>query len=73
MNTNRILELAGLPVLAESTTTSANEADRREQFIARIESYFGDLQSMPYDKVSTADLRKMYNRLLEDRLVKPVK
>lgn len=69
----RTLELAGLPVLNEWVVTAAKNADHREQLIQRIESYFGDLQSLPYDKVSTADLTKMYERLLEDNMVKPLK
>jgi hypothetical protein len=48
-------------------------SDRRQRLIEKIESYFGTLESIPYSKVSTADLTKMYETLLDDKLVTKIK
>lgn len=60
--------------LCEAVLTRSNaELDLREKMIARIEGFFGDLQTLRYDQLSTEDLGKMYFSLLDSALIQPAK
>jgi hypothetical protein len=50
---------------------SPEEYKLREQMIDRIEGYFGDLQSLQWDKLSTEDLTKIYDTLVDQKQIKP--
>lgn len=44
-----------------------HKMDKREELIMNIESMTGVLYSVPYHKVSTKDLEKIYNALRRNR------
>lgn len=56
--------------LNESFTRT--ESMLRDKMIARIEGFFGDLQSLRYDQLETEDLAKIFFALVEKNLVKSV-
>ena len=68
---SRILELAGVRSLSEAKEASV--ASAREAMIARIEGYFGTLESVPYHKIDTVDLATIYQTLLDHKQIPKVK
>lgn len=47
--------------------------DDREKMIARIEGYFGTLESVPYHQINTEDLMTIYLTLVHHEQIKPFK
>lgn len=70
-NLHRVRAMAGLPSLPIiKEDKSPEEYATREKMISKIEGYFGDLQTVPYDKISSADLLKIYDKLIEKNQIK---
>lgn len=72
MKTSRLLELAGVQ-LVEAKEAEVSVASAREAMIARIEGYFGTLESVPHSKIDTVDLTTIYTTLLDHNQIKKVK
>lgn len=71
MNLSRLQEFsAAKPHERISEAKSKEEMDLREKMITGVESYFGTLETLEWNKLSTEDLRTMYNALLGDKLIK---
>jgi hypothetical protein len=67
--------LAGLPLVEERGSNQKarrveDELRAREKMIDRIEGYFGALESIPYSEITTEDLKKIYDTLLEHKQIK---
>lgn len=45
----------------------------RDKMISRIEGFFGTLESLMWSKMSTEDMTTMYRKLLDKKLVNPIK
>ncbi len=46
-------------------TDFMNEIDKREYLMSRIEGMAGTLHSVPWDKISTEDMQKLYDALMD--------
>lgn len=49
---------------------SPEEYKLREKMMSKIEGYFGTLESLAWDKLSTADMTTMYDTLVEKKQIK---